>query len=225
MELISIQSLTLLTTIIAVVSNLLSINEKISSNGLVNTLKLMSYYVLPIIFLKQIIIFNYEVKSLLTIFLSIIPISTLIVVKKNKIKFYSSEDTVFIYTSFILLLILILQIFIPCIGIENYNSQITDYINEIKVYKISIAMYQYMMEYLFCTLCLIIDVVETILFFMVSFKELIYYNQYIFDSKNNIISINYDTSIDFEKMVINMLVLFFLAGFGKQTINYIIGLF
>lgn len=68
MELISIQSLTLLTTIIAVVSNLLSINEKISSNGLVNTLKLMSYYVLPIIFLKQIIIFNYEVKSLLTIF-------------------------------------------------------------------------------------------------------------------------------------------------------------
>ncbi len=226
MELINEQSLTLLTTIIAVTSNLLSFNEKIAKNGLVNTLKILSYYVLPIIFLKQIIVFTYEAKSALIILLSIIPILTLFIIKKKKIDFFSENDMMFIWFSFITAILLILQIFIPSfIGIENYNSQITDYINEIKNQELLIDVYKYMEDHLLCTFWLIVDVVIIILFVFVSFKELVYYNDEIFGRENNIISLNYDESVNFKKMFINLLALFFTAGFGKQLVNYVIGLF
>lgn len=225
MELISMQSLTLLTTIIAIMSNLLSINEKIAKNGLVNTLKIMSYYAIPIIFIKQIIVFTHEAKTICTIFLSIIPILTLFTVKKKKIKFINDDDMTFIWMMFILAILLIYEIFEPCFGIENYSSQITSYIKGLKDFKISIDMYRYMLENLLCTLCLLIDAVKFVLFFIVSFNELVYYSYYIFNAKNNVIIDNLKENIDFRKMFINGFILFIISAFGKYIIHYVIGLF
>lgn len=137
MELISVQSLTLLTTIIAIISNLLSVNEKIAQHGLVNTLKIMSYYAIPIIFIKQIIVLTYEVNTAMSILLSIVPITIFFIIRYKRIRFYSDDDTAFIFMMFIISILLIIEIFIPCLGIDNYSSQITNYINGLKDFKIS----------------------------------------------------------------------------------------
>lgn len=219
------QSLTLLTTIIAIMSNLLSINEKIAKNGLVNTLKIMSYYAIPIIFIKQIIVLTYEAKTALSIMLSIVPILIFVIIKYKRIRFLSDDDTAFIFMMFFISILFIIEIFIPCFGINNYSSQITNYINGLKNFKISIDMYKYMLENLFCTLCLLIDAVKFVLFFIVSLNELIYYSYYIFNSKNNIINDNFNVNINYRKMFINGLILFVISASGKYVIYYVIGLF
>ncbi len=225
MELISVQSLTLLTTIIAVISNFLSINEKIAKNGLVNTLKIISYYILPIIFIQQILLLTYEAKATLAAFLSAIPILTLIIANVKKIIIFDKDDIQMIWLAFFSAVFLIINIFLPCIGFENYDSQITNYINEMKNYKISIELYQYLIEHLFFTLCLMIDVIEIILLFLINFREMSYFITCLFYNVNNINSNHYELNIEYKKMFGNIFALVFLTVAGKPLANYIIGLF
>ncbi len=225
MELISVQSLTLLTTIIAIISNLLSVNEKIAQHGLVNTLKIMSYYAIPIIFIKQIIVLTYEVNTAMSILLSIVPITIFFIIRYKRIRFYSDDDTAFIFMMFIISILLIIEIFIPCLGIDNYSSQITNYINGLKDFKISLNMYKYMLENLCSTLYLLVDTVKIVLFIIVSFKELVYYSYYIFNNENNIINDTFNRNIDFRKMLINGLILFIVTAFGKHIIFCVMDLF
>lgn len=223
MEFINVQSLTLLTTVVAVISNILSLNESIAKNGIVKSLKITTYYLLPIIFIKQIILFVYDIKCLSIIIISTIPILILFATIRKSINFCKIEDKIFIFVTFVTAIILISQVFIPTYGIDNYNSLICDFVTKFREYKISISMYEYMIQNLFCTMCLIIDVIEIILFLYISIKELIYYKRYIF--KNNSISIDLEIDTDLKNMLCKTIALFILVLFSKQTINYILMLF
>lgn len=219
----NIQSLTLLTTLITIISNLLSLNETLSKNGVISIIKILSYYILPLLFIQQILLFTYSIKFVLSIIFCILPLVLLIelVYRINKRNFFNANEVAIIIclitsSGCFLGQSLILECFIP-----NYNIQLNNYINCLREYKISEEMYIFLVNNLLFTFSLIINVVAIILFFVVEIKATIYFGNY-----HNITLGNNNDVPDDDTLLLNSMVLCCVAcGLSHFIINWIISLF
>lgn len=220
MEFINVQLLTLLTSIIAVMSNFLSLNEKIAKMGIVNLLKILCYYVLPVLFIKQIILFTYNYKFILTIIFSVVPTIIFVIVRKNKVEFFSKDDKHILNVILISTILLIIQLFFSVNGIDNYSNLMTDYISGLNNKMGFYEMLQYISGHLAYTLFVLNDTIILVLFAIVGFKAFFYYKNYLLNESE--IDLCPTLEINFKKFTYNVIILFMLSpGLSKNIIDYI----
>lgn len=222
MELINIQVITLLTAIIAIVSNFLSLNEKIAKMGITNVLKALCYYILPILFIKQIIVITYTSQLALSIIFLIISLTVFILIKRYKISFYNNDERYIIYFVLLSSMFFLFQQIFPGFGISNYSNLMMEYINDLTPKMRFIEMVKYITDNLACTLYILSDTITIILFVIVEIKELFYYSEYIINGSNHDITIDLDVDIDLKLFSINTILLLLIStGFMKCIINYV----
>lgn len=172
----TIQLLTLLTPIVAVISNLLSVNEKFSKIGIVGVLKMLSYYVLPILFIQQILQVTYSLKYAMSYVYSIFPIILVvyaIVFKKKSV--FDNHELLLIIILAVASFFFILQPFSLNYFINGYANSVSDFFQKLGNYKISEDMYIFLSNNLLLVFWELIDSISLILFAIVEFKTFKYF--------------------------------------------------
>jgi hypothetical protein len=220
----NIQLITLLSTLIAVVSNLLSLNEKFSKFGIIGTVKTLSYYVLPIVFIQQILQLVYTLQLLLAIIFSNLPIILIIClivkrVKGNSFKFKEELSIVLMFIAAFFFLIHAINL--KCVFTE-YSNDTNNFIQSLNCYKISDKMYTFLSKNLLYVFGLMIDAVSIILFTIVEIQTFQYFNCHYLNSSY----CNDDEKPECANLIVYSLALLLTtSGLIHLAVQYIINLF
>lgn len=219
------QILSLLIPIITVISSLLSLNEKISNQGIIKTIKILLLYLLPILFIQQILQVAYLFKTPISRLLLILPITTFILllilfyIKKLKFK---KQELLYILIMLINSLLFAFQPYCLNLIIDDFLIKLNDFFIELSDYNISYNMYVFLSNNLFYVFANIIDVATIILFV---FLEILTGKYYFALIMNNIFEedISYP---DLKSKTKNYIILFLLSsGCIHKLIELILELF
>lgn len=119
--------------------------------------------------------------------------------------------------------LLIFQNQIISTKIENYVVQINDFICDLATYRISLELYSFLSQNLFCTISILFDCINIILLILVDIYGRSYYKCYF---ALNIFELSIEIKWRYKSFVTAVLYcLFFSTGFPKIIINWVLGLF
>lgn len=160
-----LQTLTLLSSIIAIISGLLSLSKKMRDFGFVKVIRTLCIYILPVLFIQQILIFTLNLQFSIMWINLLYPVAWFIYIKiKNQKytgkKLYRLYDAEFIILLLVMISVLIFYIreqFFTDTVLFNFFSMRRKFIKELQNYHITFEMFQFLAENLYVSLCSLLD--------------------------------------------------------------------
>lgn len=225
-----LQTISLLATIIAILSNLLSLSEKLSKIGTLGIIKILSYFALPILFFQQIlqVTVSAGITFKLIIMFSSLVLFLICLYLKRKDSLIADEFFIsillvisaiaFFYKKHILLLSSNLNGNIHSL---MSNLDIDAFMNSLGKYKICLEMYTFLGTHLLEVFFIMLDSVSIVLFVIV----IIQFSKWLihFYSQNTTISFETPNICNVAKYSIVLLCL--CSGLGNIFVAYISSLF
>lgn len=175
----SYQNITLLAAIMTIVTSLLSINEHIRKERLFKTISVLLMYIIPIVFIQQIIKVTYLYKGFVFCYLIIYMVIKMLALNNT----FHSFDTIHIKTEYstifknhkitlfmVLVLLLSIHLYswnnvIQDIFISDFSADQAAYYSELMTYHINMDMVDYLTENIFITLSILVDTANFFLMF------------------------------------------------------------
>ena len=176
----NIQLISLLSAIIAIISGLLTVSEKVNKIKLSSVIRLLTVYVLPILFIQQIIIFTNKTinaYSAVLIFGAVISIVLSLITSRKGRKIDSNGIFVLIIICLSSIMLFLHPLYIEqmCPG---YNSLLNSFISELTKYKITYEMFLFLSKNLSITLSILSDTVAIVILLII---EINFCNQYRYE--------------------------------------------
>ena len=220
----NIQLLTLLSTIVAIISGLISINDNLSKLKFTSILRVLSCYFLPVLFLQQIILFTYELLPCVYIFCVInglIFFASYLIHKNNLTGCLNNDRKLILFFVVVSQLLFLVQpLYINCV-ISDYDITVYNFIVALKQYKICGDMYLYLANHLLVTFVILIDTIAVIFIVIMTFLAYDYFNSVLF---NDYLPYDFETATN-KILKVSLLTIIFSSGILKLVVKETLTLF